>query len=68
MSYSEKCAMAGADLSELIGSYLHVKTHYRVVWDVCDQINECRDEEEAGLQDKLERGDPNRNSGAQGGA
>ena len=58
--------MAGSDLSELIGSYLHVKTHYRVVWDVCDQFNECRDEEDSGLQDKLDL-DQNRNR-AQGGS
>ena len=53
-SYSKKNALAASDLSELIGSYLHVKTHFRVVWDVCDQFNECREEEDSGLQDKLD--------------
>ena len=53
--YTKKNGQAAQDLSELIGSYLHVKTHFRVVWDLCDQTNECRDEEEAGIMDKLDR-------------
>ena len=46
--------MAASDLSELIGSYLRVKTGFRVVWDVCDQFNECREAEDTGLNDKLD--------------
>ena len=53
-NYSEKSAMAAQDLSELIGSYLRVKTNFRVIWDVCDQFNECKEEEDTGLQDKLD--------------
>jgi len=48
-AYHEKSSLAGQDLSELIGSYLHVKTHFRIVWDLCDQANEFHDAEEAGI-------------------
>ena len=52
--YSEKSDLAASDLSDLIGSYLRVKTNFRLVWDVCDQFNECREAEDTGLNDKLD--------------
>jgi hypothetical protein len=35
-AYSERNNLAGQDLFELLASYLHVKTHFRVAWDFFD--------------------------------
>lgn len=46
---------AGQDISEMLASYLHVKTIYRVTWDFFDQWNNNHEEIEPGVYDKLER-------------
>ena len=65
-AYSDRAARAGQDLHELLGSYLHVKTHFRLMWDICDQANHFRDEEEAGVDARLDRDQPGGRYAGQG--